>query len=123
MQVITEAKNAIMRTEEKDKVVNIDSKKVKILNAFSEPKVYDLVCTCIEIDAKGLVDLIFNFRKLCSSQGKFAKLTPEETIKILETTAGPEPYSHPSCTKSYIPEIPEHTLRLRHWDDVPHVHN
>jgi hypothetical protein len=84
-QVITDAKNALTPTEDKDKVVNIDSKKVKLLNEFSERKVYDLVCTCIEIDAKSLVDLIFNFRKLCSAQGKFAKLTSDDTVRILET--------------------------------------
>jgi hypothetical protein len=77
-------KDAVTRTEDKDKIVNIDSKKVDILNAYSKPKKYDLRCTCIEVDGKSLVDLIFNFRNLCAAQGRFATLNTDETVKALE---------------------------------------
>jgi hypothetical protein len=78
------ARSALTAVEDKDKIVNINSKKVKILNEFSEPKVYDHMCTCIQIDAKSLVDLIFNFRQLCSAQGKFANPSAEDNVRILE---------------------------------------
>jgi hypothetical protein len=47
-----------------DKLVNIDSKNVFILNRFSKRKPVDLVYTYIEIDGISLPNLIYNFQDL-----------------------------------------------------------
>jgi hypothetical protein len=76
-------KMSLTRPSEED-TVNISSKDVTIVNAFSKAPDVDLECTCIEIDGASLLNLIYNFRNLIKTQGQHANISSAETVRILE---------------------------------------
>ena len=74
------------KADAKRNVVTIDSSHVRLINEYSERKPVDLECTCIEIDAISLYELMTNFRVLIKREGQYSTTAPEEnTVRKLET--------------------------------------
>jgi hypothetical protein len=77
------AKRSEGRSKKTSNTVNIDSRRVVLVNSARPNPGMDLECTCIEVDGISLVHLIYNFRDLIKQKGKTATLPPEEALNIL----------------------------------------